>query len=122
MKKTLGITGFITISLFVIQSVVSNKTTTVVFENKSNLQVDSVIFTINKYKGKKILNIGPGGRGIRKISADSIDTNKHDVMVMASIFGNGKFVKDGFYYTDLSGSLHESYTLTLRPDLTVSLK
>ena len=108
-------------SLFLFQCVLSNTKTKVVFENKSDLQIDSVVLTINKYRCK-IANIGPAERRTREILKDSIDTNKHDVMVRGFIFVNGNLIKDEYHYNDLSGSISESYTLTLNRDLTVSLK
>ena len=120
MKKIIELVGFITISLFLIQCVLYNKKTTFVFENKSDLLVDSVTFTINKYESK-ITNIKPDEKGIREILTDSIDVNLHDVTVIGSIFVNGQLIKGGFYHNDLSGSLNEKYTLTLNRDMTTLL-
>lgn len=121
MKKIIELIGCISISLFLIQCVLYNKKTTFVFENKSNLIVDSVTFTINNYKSK-IINIKPAEKGLRVILNDSIDVNLHDVTVIGSIFVNGQLIKGGFYYNDLSGSLNEKYTLTLNRDMTTLLE
>jgi hypothetical protein len=121
MKKTVKLIGHLIISFFLVQCMFVGNKTTVVFENKSDLQVDSVLFTINKYKCK-ITKVGPAERGAKEIPKDSIDTNNHDVMVTGSIFVNGKLAKSQYDYNDLSGSLNDTYTLTLNRDLTVSLR
>jgi hypothetical protein len=120
MKKLIKLIVLVVLSFFLIQCMYKEKIT-VFFENKSNLHIDSVIFKINNSK-LKIININPSETATSEAFADSISTNKHDVTVVASIFTNGKLIKGGFYYNDLSGSLNSQYTLTLNSDMTTLLE
>jgi hypothetical protein len=121
MKKVIKLLASIIASFLLIQCILYQKKTTFIFENKSDLHVDSVTFTINKYKNK-ITNIRPGKREVYEILRDSVDTNLHDITIIGSIFCSGKLIKGGFYHNDLSGSLNDQYTLTLNSNMTTTLE
>lgn len=92
-----------------------------VFENKFGHSVDSIVFNINNYSSK-ILKVEESETVYREITTDSINTNTHDVTILASIYYQGKILKNASSYTDLSGSLNRTYTLTLMKDTTAYIK
>jgi Co/Zn/Cd efflux system component len=93
----------------------------IIFVNRSEMQIDSAVFTINDYSFR-IENIAGLTTKSIEVMSDSITLNNHDVTIFASLWAKGKIVKDASYYTDLGGALNPEYTLTLNKTVVASLE
>lgn len=90
----------------------SNTETTLVFENKTNLKIDSVLFTVNNCT-YTAYSIKPNSDFIKKVNFDTLKLNNHDILVSATIFIADSVPKYSYDYNDLTGTLEEEYKITL---------
>lgn len=92
-----------------------------IFINKTNAKIDSVIFHLNNYK-YKMDKIKAKSEKIVVIYPDSIRLNNHDIIIRADIYNKGILFRGAFNYNDLRGDLNKGYILLLNKDSTTSLK
>jgi len=104
----------------VIQAYACNFKTDVVFENKSERKIDSVVFHLNNYKFN-IKDIKPNEEKRQEIMSNQVTLNNHDVIFRAYIYEKDSLLRHTNSYNDLSGSLVKNYTLILNKDLTTKI-
>jgi hypothetical protein len=92
----------------------------IIFNNDSNVKIDSVIFHINSSTFISY-NVGVKSQKQILINSDSVKLNNHDVVVRAEIFAYGNLFRGASFYNDLSGSLSNCYILNLKSDSTTTL-
>lgn len=88
--------------------------------NNSSLYIDSTIFFVNNYK-IKIDSILPMSMKIKTIYSDSIQLNKHDIIVRAELYVGDSIFRRAYNYNDLYGGLASGYRLLLKADYTIQL-
>lgn len=87
-----------------------NPTTTLLFENRSELVIDSVVVYIQQYRMvfRKVL---PNTSVSRLILHDSVQNRRNDFTIKARVYA-GSLTKQGMYHTRLSSLPDVMYTIT----------